>query len=119
MTKEFLYAKIHSATVTDANLHYAGSITIDAKLLEEAKLQEHQKVDVVNVNNGERFHTYIIKGEYGNGEICLNGAAARKVEKGDKVIIIAYAMMSDEEIAQHSPHIVIVDNDNQPIKRGI
>ena len=116
MTKEFLYAKIHGATVTGANLHYTGSITIDAKLLEETKLQECQKVDVVNVNNGERFHTYIIKGEYGKGEVCLNGAAARKAEEGDKVIIIAYAAMSDEEIKQHKPNIIIVDENNQPIK---
>ena len=116
MTKEFLYAKIHGASVTGAKLHHTGSITIDAKLLEETKLQEYQKVDVVNSNNGERFHTYIIKGEYGKGEICLNGAAARKAEEVDKVIVIAYATMSDEEMKQYKPNIIILDENNQSIK---
>jgi aspartate 1-decarboxylase len=107
-----LYSKLHRATVTDANLNYVGSITIDQELLDAANMRIGQKIDIVNVNNGERFSTYIIPGERGKKDICLNGAAARKVHKGDKIIIIAYAMMNEKEAAEHKPKIVILDDDN-------
>jgi aspartate 1-decarboxylase len=112
MNITMLYSKIHRATVTDANLNYVGSITIDQELLDAAKMRVGQKIDIVNVNNGERFSTYIIAGERGKGDICLNGAAARKVHRGDKIIIIAYAMMSEKEADSYVPKIVILDDDN-------
>ncbi len=112
MNITMLYSKLHRATVTDANLNYVGSITVDQDLLDAVDMRVGQKIDIVNVNNGERFSTYIIPGERGNGDICLNGAAARKVHKGDKIIIIAYASMSIEEADAHSPKIVILDDDN-------
>ena len=107
-----LYSKLHRATVTDANLNYVGSITVDQNLLDAVNMRVGQKIDIVNVNNGERFSTYIISGERGKGDICLNGAAARKVHKGDKIIIIAYASMSEIEADEHKPKIVILDDDN-------
>jgi len=107
-----LYSKLHRATVTDANLNYVGSITIDQDLLDAVDMRVGQKIDIVNVNNGERFSTYIIPGERDKGDICLNGAAARKVHKGDKIIIIAYASMTEEEADKHQPKIVILDDDN-------
>ena len=116
MKIKMLYSKIHRATVTDANLNYIGSITIDEDLMDKAVLLEGQKVDIVNINNGERFSTYVIKGKRGNRDICLNGAAARKVHKGDKIIIIAYATMDIEEAKEYKPKVVIVDDDNNPIK---
>jgi len=112
MNITMLYSKLHRATVTDANLNYVGSITIDQELLDAAKMRVGQKIDIVNVNNGERFSTYIIPGERGKREICLNGAAARKVHKGDKIIIIAYAMMTEKEADAYEPKIVILDDDN-------
>jgi aspartate 1-decarboxylase len=112
MNITMLYSKLHRATVTDANLNYVGSITIDTDLLQAAHMRVGQKVDIVNVNNGERFSTYIIPGDAGKGDICLNGAAARKVHKGDKIIIIAYASMSEEEAQAYKPKIVILDDDN-------
>jgi len=112
MNITMLYSKLHRATVTDANLNYVGSITIDQELLDAAKMRVGQKVDIVNINNGERFSTYIISGEAGKGDICLNGAAARKVHKGDKIIIIAYATMTEDEADAHQPKIVILDEDN-------
>jgi len=117
MTIEMLYSKIHRATVTDANLEYVGSITIDEELMNAAKLRVGQKVDIVNINNGERFSTYVIKGEKGKRDICLNGAAARKVHKGDKIIIIAYANMSEKEADEFKPSIVIVDDNNDIIEK--
>ncbi len=116
MQLEFLYSKIHRATVTDANLEYVGSITIDEELMEAAKLLEGQKVDILDVNNGERFQTYVIKGKRGNRDICLNGAAARKVQIGDKVIIVSYASMTLEEKAKFTPSVVMVDDKNNIIK---
>ena len=116
MTIEMLYSKIHRATVTDANLEYVGSITIDEELMEASKLRVGQKVDIVNINNGERFSTYVIQGEKGKRDICLNGAAARKVHKGDKIIIIAYANMDLEEAEMFKPSIVIVDDKNNIIE---
>ena len=112
MNITMLYSKLHRATVTDANLNYVGSITIDTDLMKASKMRVGQKVDIVNVNNGERFSTYIIPGEAGLKEICLNGAAARKVHKGDKIIIIAYAEMSEDEASTYKPKIVILDDDN-------
>jgi aspartate 1-decarboxylase len=117
MTIEMLYSKIHRATVTDANLNYVGSITIDEELMEEANLLVGQKVDIVNINNGERFSTYVIKGKRGNRDICLNGAAARKVHPGDKIIIIAYASMSLEEAKEYEPIVLIVDDNNDIIEK--
>jgi aspartate 1-decarboxylase len=113
MKIEMLYSKIHRATVTDANLNYVGSITIDEELIEKANLLVGQKVDIVNINNGERFSTYVIKGKKGSGEICLNGAAARKVHVGDKIIIIAYASMDLQEAKNYKPSVIIVDENNK------
>ena len=107
-----LYSKLHRATVTEANLNYVGSITIDQDLLDSANMRVGQKIDIVNINNGERFSTYIIAGERGKKEICLNGAAARKVHVGDKIIIIAYASMTEEEADEFQPKIVILEDDN-------
>ncbi len=112
MTISMLYSKIHRATVTDANLNYVGSITIDQDILDEANLLVGQKVDIVNINNGERFSTYIIAGERGKKEFCLNGAAARKVAIGDKIIIIAYTELTPQEAKTFKPKIVILDDDN-------
>jgi aspartate 1-decarboxylase len=112
MNITMLYSKLHRATVTEANLHYVGSITIDQDLLDAAKMRVGQKIDIVNINNGERFSTYIIPGERGKKDICLNGAAARKVHVGDKIIIIAYASMSEKEADEFEPKIVILEDDN-------
>ncbi len=112
MLLEFLYAKIHRATVTDANLNYVGSITIDKNILDKANLSEGQKVDILNINNGERFQTYIIAGKAGSKDICLNGAAARKAQIGDKIIICAYAQMTPEEAKTFKPTIVQIDENN-------
>jgi aspartate 1-decarboxylase len=107
-----LHSKIHRATVTDANLNYVGSITIDKAILKASNMRVGQKVDIVNVNNGERFSTYIIPGEAGKKEFCLNGAAARKVHKGDKIIIIAYTALTPKEADEFKPKIVILDDEN-------
>ncbi len=112
MTITMLHSKIHRATVTDANLNYVGSITIDRDLIEAANMRIGQKIDIVNVNNGERFSTYIIAGERGKHEMCLNGAAARKVHVGDKIIVIAYAEMTEEEADGYQPSILILNDDN-------
>lgn len=116
MQFEMMFSKIHRATVTDANLNYKGSITIDEELMDKAGLTEFQKVDVVDIDNGERLSTYVIKGPFGKRDICLNGAAARKVQVGDKVIIIAYALMNSEEKAVWQPKIVQVDTQNNPLE---
>lgn len=110
---DFLYAKIHRATVTDANLEYVGSITIDKALLEASNIKVNQKVEILDINNGERFSTYVIEGEKNSGVICLNGAAARKVQKGDKVIIVAYAILDEKEQQTFTPKIVHVDDKNR------
>jgi aspartate 1-decarboxylase len=107
---EVLKSKIHRVTVTEANLNYLGSITIDEDLLDAAGLIENEKVQVVNINNGERLDTYIIKGERGTGVICLNGPAARKVAVGDIVIIMSYAMMEAEEAKSHRPLVIFPDS---------
>ena len=109
MTIEILKSKIHRVTVTEANLNYIGSITIDEDLMDAANLIEFEKVHVLDNNNGERFETYIIKGKRGSGIICLNGAAARKVQPGDVVIIVSYARIDFEEARKFKPTIVFPD----------
>lgn len=116
MLQEFLFSKIHRATVTDANLNYVGSITLDETLMKAAKIKEWQKVDILDINNGERFQTYVIKGKPDSGCICLNGAAARKVQPGDKVIIVSYASLDPEELENYQPTIVMVDENNKITK---
>lgn len=110
MMIEVLKSKIHCAQVTQANLNYIGSITIDEDLMDAANMIEGEKVQIVNNNNGERFETYIIKGERGSGCICLNGAAARKVVVGDTVIIISYALMDFEEVKTFRPSVIFPEN---------
>lgn len=110
-----LKSKIHRATVTDANLDYVGSITIDEKLMKEANLFENEKVQIVNINNGERFETYVIKGPSGKGDICLNGAAARLVQPKDKIIIMSYCIIDENETESFSPKVVFVDENNNSI----
>jgi len=116
MTITMLYSKLHRATVTEANLDYVGSITIDQELLDASNMLIGQKVDIVNINNGERFSTYIIAGERGKKEICLNGAAARKVQVGDKIIIIAYIELDLDSAKSFKPKIVILDDDNSIVQ---
>ncbi len=118
MRIDMLYSKIHRATVTDANLNYVGSITIDRELMEAAKMRVGQKVEILNINNGERFSTYVIEGQRGKRDICLNGAAARKVHVGDKIIIVAYASFEESELEGYSPTIVIVDEKNDIAEIG-
>ncbi len=113
MQIEILKSKIHRATVTDANLNYVGSITIDEALMNAANLIEHEKVQVVNNNNGERFETYVIKGERNSGVICLNGAAARKVQPNDIVIIVSYAQMDFEAAKTFKPSVIFPDSKNK------
>lgn len=112
MNIEILKSKIHRATVTEANLHYVGSITVDEALMEAANLIENEKVQVLNVNNGERLETYVITGARNSGVVCLNGAAARKAAVGDIVIILSYASMDFEEAKTFKPAIVFPDADN-------
>ena len=110
------HGKIHRATVTEANLEYMGSITIDSTLMKLAGILPGERVQIVDNNNGARLETYVIEGEPDSGVICLNGAAARKVSVGDKVIIIAYAMMTHQEAQDCVPKVVMVDDDNRPLK---
>ena len=114
MFRFLMKSKIHRATVTDANLNYKGSITLDRDLMDAADLMAHERVQVVNNNNGARFETYVIEGKRGSGIVCLNGAAARLVQPGDMIIVISYAMMNDEEAREHQPRIVMVDAQNRP-----
>lgn len=116
MLYNMFHGKIHRATVTQANLEYMGSITIDEELLELAGILPGERVQVVNNNNGARLETYTIAGKRGSGVICLNGAAARKAQVGDTVIIIAYAMMTKEEAQNLVPDVVMVDEYNRPVK---
>lgn len=113
---EILKSKIHRVTVTEANLHYMGSITIDEDLMDGAGLIENEKVQVVNINNGERLETYVIRGERGTGVICLNGPAARKTCVGDIVIIMSYAMMDFKEAKNYKPIIIIPETSTNKIK---
>ena len=105
-------SKVHRATITQADLHYKGSLTLDPDLMEAADMLEFEEIAVLNINNGQRFHTYLIKGERGKGECCLNGAAARLGQPGDLVIILTYAQMDREEARDWKPTIVHVDEDN-------
>ena len=118
MNITMLYSKLHRATVTDANLNYVGSITVDQNLLDAVNMRVGQKIDTVNVNNGERFSTYIIKGKRGLKEICLNGAAARKVHIGDKIIVVAYASYTEDDLKSYEPIVVHVDDNNDIIKKN-
>lgn len=117
MQLTLLKVKLHQATVTEANLNYTGSITIDKTLLEQSGILVWEKVSVMNNNNGQRFETYVIEGEAGSGTICLNGAAARLVQPGDKIIIIAYVTLSPEEAKKHKPAVFILDENNRITKR--
>jgi len=114
MLREILKSKIHRATVTDANLNYTGSITIDPVLMRLADVREYEKVHVVNINNGARFETYAIVGKPESGEVCVNGAAARLVHVGDIVIIMTFAHMDEKELESHSPKLLKVDGKNVP-----
>ena len=116
MQRIMLKSKIHRATVTDADLHYEGSISIDADLLEAADMVLYEKVDIYNITNGSRFSTYIIEGERGSGTICLNGAAARLVSKGDQIIIASYANYEDAEVHNHETKCILVDENNKIAK---
>ncbi|MCD7829460.1 MAG: aspartate 1-decarboxylase [Clostridiales bacterium] len=111
-----LKGKIHRATVRQAELDYVGSITVDEDLLDQVGILEYEKVQIVDINNGSRFETYTIAGERGSGMICLNGAAARCVSPGDKIILMAYAAMTPEEAAHHRPKVLFVDEENRPIR---
>ena len=111
--------KLHRATVTDANLSYEGSITIDKTLLEASGILPYEQVQVYNLTNGARFTTYVIEGEYNNREICINGAAARLARKGDMVIIAAYVMMSEEEAKSFAPKNILVDADNRMVNQSV
>ena len=113
MTLEMLKSKIHRAIVTQAELNYVGSITIDERLMEAAGIYEYEKVQIADVDNGARFETYVIAGEAGSGIVCLNGAAARMVSTGDKVIIMSYAQMAPEEIKDNPPKVVFVNEKNE------
>lgn len=113
MLRHMLKSKIHRATVTDANLNYVGSITIDQDLMDASDILVHEQVQVVNINTGARFETYAIAGPSGSGTICLNGAAARLAQPGDLVIIMSYALMDDKEAHSHTPRIVHVDAGNK------
>jgi aspartate 1-decarboxylase len=113
---QVLKSKIHRAKVTQAELNYVGSITIDKDLMEAANLIEGEKVQIVNNNNGERFETYVITGERGTGVICLNGAAARRVQVGDIVIIMSYCLMEFEKAKAFKPHLVFPDQNNKVVK---
>ena len=118
MNITLLKSKIHRAVVTQAELDYVGSVTIDTALLREAGIMEYEKVQIADVNNGNRLETYAIAGEEGSGVICLNGAAAKCVSVGDKVIIMSYADMTPEEAANHKPTVVFVDDNNKIVRKA-
>ncbi|MBD8491051.1 aspartate 1-decarboxylase [Echinicola sp. CAU 1574] len=115
MQIQLLKSKIHRVKITQAELHYVGSITIDEDLMDAANLIENEKVQIVNINNGERLETYVIKGERGSGKVCLNGPAARKAQVGDVVIIISYASMDFEEAKSYKPVVIFPDDSNKLI----
>ncbi len=115
MQRIMFKSKIHRASVTDANLNYEGSLTVDQDLLDLADIKLYEKVSVVNINNGERFETYVIPGERGKKEMCLNGAAARKGQPGDRIIVITYAHYEDSELENFEPTVVLVDENNDVV----
>lgn len=110
MNIEVLKSKIHLVKVTEANLNYVGSISIDERMMEAANIIEHEKVQILNVDNGERFDTYVIKGQRASGEVCMNGPAARRVQVGDTIIVISYASMPFEEAKSFEPHVIFPEN---------
>ncbi len=112
MLKTFLHAKIHKATVTEANLYYEGSITIDAALIKAAGISEYEKVEVLNLNNGLRLETYVISGKAGSGTVCLNGPAARGACPGDQVIILSYVLLDEKNIKKNNPKVIKLDAKN-------
>ncbi len=118
MNITLLKAKLHRAVVKQADLDYVGSITIDSRLLRESGILEYEKVEIADIDNGSRFETYAIAGEEGSGIICLNGAAAKCVNVGDKVIIMAYAQMTPEEAKTHKPTVIFVDDNNQIVRKA-
>ena len=118
MRRTLLKSKIHRATVTDADLEYVGSITLDPLLMEATDLVVHEKIEIYNVTNGERFSTYVIEGQRGAGEVVLNGAAAHRVTQGDLVILCSYAELDEEELANHKPKVVFVDPENRIIEKS-
>lgn len=117
--RRMMKSKIHRATVTDADLNYVGSVTIDARLMHAADLREYEQVQIVDIDNGARFETYVIRGEPGRGDVCLNGAAARLVHKGDRVIIISYGEFDDAELDGFAPIVVHVDSRNRAVDAEI
>ena len=117
MLLTLLKAKLHKATVTEANLNYTGSITIDKDIIDQAGIFIHEKVQIVNNNNGARFETYVIEGKSGSGVLCLNGAAARLVQPGDKIIIMAYEQMTPEEAQTHKPVVLLLGDNNQILEK--
>ena len=117
MNRTMMKSKIHRATVTDANLNYVGSITIDENLMEAADLLPYEQVAIVNINNGARFETYVITGDRGSGTMCLNGAAARLAQQGDKIIVISYGSFEEKELSGFEPIIVHVDDNNRIVGR--
>jgi aspartate 1-decarboxylase len=114
MQRTLLKSKIHRATVTEADLHYDGSVTIDSDLMASADIVHHEQVDIYDITNGSRITTYAIPGPAGSGEICINGAAAHRVEKGDLVIIVSYATYDEAELREHEPRVILVDEQNRP-----
>jgi len=112
LQREFLKSKIHGAYITGAELEYMGSFTIDEEIMEQAGILEYERIHIYNVNSGSRIETYAIKGERGKKDFCLNGAAARQGAKGDKIIIVTYASLSEQEVTTHTPKILIMDKNN-------
>lgn len=117
MNITILKSKIHRARVTQAELNYVGSITLDEDLIDAADLIENERVQILNINNGERFDTYVIKGQRGSGVVCLNGPAARKVQVGDLIIVVSYCAMEKEEARKFKPIVVFPDANNKPVKQ--
>ncbi len=118
MNISVLKSKIHRAVITQAELDYIGSITIDEDLMEAASISEYEHVHIVNLNSGSRIETYVIAGERGSGVICLNGAAARSGQRGDRIIIMSYADMTPEELKNNPPYVVFVDDENRPVRKA-
>lgn len=116
--RSMLKSKVHRARVTDADLHYEGSITLDQDLMDAADLLEYEKVHVLDVDNGHRLETYVVKGSRGTGEVVINGAAARLVQKGDRVIVLSYTALSEEDARRHVPKLVYVDDENRVLRVG-
>lgn len=116
MIRTFMNSKIHRARVTESNLNYVGSITIDANILDAVDILPNEKVAIVNNNNGARFETYVIAGERGSGKMCLNGASSRLVEVGDVIIIMTYAQLNEDEMVNHSPKVAVLNENNEIIE---